>query len=330
MSKTLITGGAGFVGLALASELARRPGHEIVLVDNLSRGRKDEAFEALLALPQVSFFQADLTDPTAVSRLPLDCDHVYHLAALIGVKHVMKRPDEVLRVNLLGMFHLLAHLGGSRDLRRFVFSSTSEVYAGTLRHYGMPVPTPESTPLALEDLSSPRTSYALSKIAGECLALQHANVHGLPVTNVRYHNVYGPRMGFAHVVPETMVKIAASGGATIPVPSPTHTRAFCFIDDAVAATIACAEAEGTRNQTVNIGNPDEEVSIRALVEAVAEAMGRPVTIEELPDAPGSPARRSPDIARLRELTGFDPAVDLREGLRRTWDWYRDRLDQRFE
>lgn len=330
MKRILVTGGAGFVGLALAAELARRPGHELVLVDNLSRGRRDEALEALLALPNVSLVEADLADYAAVARLPRDCDTVYHLAALIGVRHVLARPDEVFRVNLLGILHLLDHYRGA-GLRRFVFSSTSEVYAGTLKHYGMAVPTPESTPLALDELDNPRTSYALSKIAGESIAHQHANVHGTPVTVMRYHNVYGPRMGFAHVVPETMAKIAASAeGAAVPVPSPSHTRAFCYIDDAVAATIACAESEACANRTLNIGNPDEEVSIRALVEAVAGAMGRSVAIEELPDTPGSPARRCPDIARLRELAGYAPGTSLREGLRRTWEWYRDRLDQRFE
>ncbi len=328
MKKVIITGGAGFVGLALGRTLAERPDHEVVLADNLSRGRRDEEFDALLARDNVSFVEADLTDPEAVARLPLDIDHVYHLAALIGVKHVMKQPDQVFRVNLLGILNLFEHLRRAPRLERVLFSSTSEVYAGTLKHYGMPVPTPETTPLALDDLASPRTSYALSKIAGESIAFQYSNAHGIPVTNVRYHNVFGPRMGFAHVVPETMIKISQS--PKVPVPSPTHTRAFCFIDDAVAATIACAESPGTANQIVNIGNPAEEVSIRSLVEKVARVMDREVEIEELPDTPGSPARRSPDIDRLQSLAGYRPSIDLETGLSRTWDWYRDRLDQRFE
>lgn len=324
----MITGGAGFVGLALAEELAGCRDTQVLLVDNLSRGRRDVAFETLLERPNVSFFDVDLTDAAAVATLPPDCTHVYHLAALIGVKHVMKQPDQVFRVNLLAILNLLEHFKRGEQLRRFLFSSTSEVYAGALKTYGIAIPTPEETPLTLDDLSKPRTSYALSKITGEAIALQYANVHGLPVTNVRYHNVFGPRMGFAHVVPETMIKISQSNH--VPVPSPHHTRAFCYIDDAVGATIACAESDQTRGATVNIGNSSEEVSIRDLVETIAEVMGRPIEIEELPETAGSPARRCPDTAHLEAKTGFRPSIDLRQGLQRTWKWYRDRLGDRFE
>lgn len=328
MKKVMITGGAGFIGLALAERLADCPETEVLLVDNLSRGRRDVAFEALLAQPKVSFFDVDLTDAAAVAALPPDCTHVYHLAALIGVKHVMKRPDQVFRVNLLASINLLEHCRRSERLHRFLFSSTSEVYAGALKAYGIPIPTPEETPLTLDELSSPRTSYALSKITGESIGLQYANVHGIPVTNVRYHNVFGPRMGFAHVVPETMIKISES--SHVRVPSPHHTRAFCYVDDAVAATIACAESDLTRNATINIGNSKEEVAIRALVELVAEVMDRKIEIEELPETPGSPARRCPDTTNLEAKAGFRPSVDLRGGLQLTWQWYRDRLDDRFE
>lgn len=328
MNRIIITGGAGFVGHALATVLAGREGHELVLVDNLSRGRADAEFEELLQRPNVSFVNADLTNAEEVGKLPTDIDYVYHLAALIGVKHVMKHPDQVLKTNLMSVLMLFDHLKRCRQLKRVVFSSTSEVYAGTLKHYGMPVPTPESTPIALDGLANPRTSYALSKITGEAIVNQYAAVHGIPVTNLRYHNVYGPRMGFAHVVPETMIKIAQGG--VIPVPSPTHTRAFCHISDAVGATIAAAESEETLNETVNVGNGGEEVTVRKLVETIADVMGASIEIEEKPDTPGSPARRCPDISKLTELTGFQPAVCLREGLEDAYKWYEGRLSERTE
>ena len=328
MSSVMITGGAGFVGHALSKELLEKGADRIILVDNLSRGRKDEELEQLLENPKVTFMNVDLTDPSQVAKLPTDIEYVYHLAALIGVKHVLKNPDQVFSVNLQSVIFLLEHLKQAPNLKRVLFSSTSEVYAGALKHHGIPIPTPESTPLTIDDLNNPRTSYALSKIAGEAIGFQYARVHGIPFTAVRFHNVYGPRMGFAHVIPETMIKLSESD--QIPVPSPTHTRAFCYIDDAITATIACAESDKTRDESINIGNPEEEISIRNLVGEVAHAMDKNPEIEEMPDTPGSPSRRSPDITKLVGLAGFTPRVNLRDGIRQTYSWYKDRLSERFE
>ncbi len=328
LTKILVTGGAGFVGCALATELARRDRTHIVVVDNFSRGRRDPDLETLLAAPNVDLLEVDLTDPHQVAQLPADVHYVYHLAALIGVKHVTKTPDQVFRVNLLSVINLFEHLRRAPALRRVLFSSTSEVYAGTLRHHGMAVPTPESTPLTIDNLADARTSYALTKIAGEAIGLQYGKTHGLPVTNVRFHNVYGPRMGFAHVIPETIGKIAET--SEIAVPSAGHTRAFCYIADAVHATIACAESDRTAFETINIGNADEEIAIRDLVRTLAATMGKDIQIRELPATPGSPERRCPDVSKLIALTGCRPRVSLADGLNATYRWYKDRLGARYE
>ncbi len=304
--------------------MSRRADLSLVLVDVLSPDRRDEALAAVTARKNVHYRQMDLTDLTAVNSLPRDIDTILHLAALIGVEHVQRSPDRVLEVNALSTLNIFNYATTLNDLRRVLFSSTSEVYAGTLRHHGIEIPTSESVSLCLDDLSAPRTSYALSKIFGEGVAFAWRRTRGVPITIVRYHNVFGPRMGFRHVIPETFVKIARAD-ARIQVPSANHTRAFCYIEDAVEATIRCAEASSTEGQLIHIGSSREEIAVRDLVQRVAVVMGRSVTIEELPETPGSPVRRCPDVRVLARLTGFHATVSLEDGLRRTYAWYRERL-----
>ncbi|HTQ78802.1 MAG TPA: NAD-dependent epimerase/dehydratase family protein [Thermoanaerobaculia bacterium] len=328
MAKILITGGAGFMGYHLASALAEEPGNRLLLVDNLSRGRLDDELTALLGRPNVELAEIDLTGAEPFAGLPDDFEYVYHLAAVIGVRKVEEDPVRVLSTNAISTLRIFEWARHLPRLRRVLFASTSEAYAGTIKHFGVAVPTGEGVPLTIDDVTSRRSSYAVSKIFGEATAFAHAQQLGLPVTVVRYHNVYGPRMGFLHVIPEMFEKV--SGDAVVRVASPTHTRAFCYVADGVRATVAAASAEATRGRVLHVGNPREEIAIRELVQKIAAVLGRDIRIEELPDTPGSPARRCPDISLLTELTGFEPAVDLADGLRQTWDWYGPRLAGRYE
>lgn len=324
--KILISGAAGFIGAALAQRLPKDRTVKL-LIDRIPEAELDPDFRKLIKRPDVYYLCIDLMDREAVSALPKDVDTIYHLAAVIGVEQVQRAPDRVLEVNALtalNIFHYARTLG---NLRRVLFSSTSEVYAGTLKHFGIPVPTGENVPLCLEDVSTPRTSYALSKVYGEGVAFAWRHNYGIPITIVRYHNIYGPRMGFRHVIPQTFVKIAESDGK-IEVPSPDHTRAFCYIDDAVEATIRCGESANTEGKIVHIGSSAEEIAIRDLVLRIADIMDRRIRISDMPDTPGSPARRCPDTSVLERLTGYRAQVSLKEGLRLTYEWYRDRLPLR--
>jgi nucleoside-diphosphate-sugar epimerase len=266
----------------------------------------------------------DITDGAAVLGLPKDIETVYHLAAVLGVEEVLRSPDQVLEVNAVSTLNIFNYARELPNLRRVLFSSTSEVYAGTLKHYDIALPTPETVPLCLDDVNSPRTSYALSKIYGEAVAFAWRHVYGIPVTIVRYHNVYGPRMGFRHVIPQTFIKVVKSDGV-VEVPSPDHTRAFCYVEDAVKATIRCAVSENTEGRVLHIGSSEEEIAMRELVRRIARVMGREISVKDLPDTPGSPVRRCPDTSALAHLTGYRAKVPLDEGLRRTHDWYKDRL-----
>ena len=311
MSKILITGAAGFIGWHLAMDLSANPANKLTLVDNFVRGRNDKDLAALLARPNVTLVSAELSDPRTFGTLGSGFDHVYHLAAIIGVKNVMKRPWDVIRINALTTLHLVEWVcqGGAEKL---LFSSTSEAYGWTQQFHALPIPTPEAVPLALTDLANPRSSYAGSKIFGE-LAITHACVTaGKPFSIVRYHNVYGPRMGMEHVIPELFQR-ALQGQNPLVVYSANHSRAFCYVSDAVAATIAAMENPAANNATINIGN-DAEVTIGELARAVLATAGVKTTIEAQTAAHDPIQRRCPDISRARALLGYEPQVDLRAGL----------------
>lgn len=318
MSKILLTGGAGFIGARLASALAEG-GAQIDILDNLSRGRDDAALKALTGAGNVTFHNVNLLAPGALDQFADDYDVVIHLAAILGVQNVLDRPYQTLRDNILMHEAAIAFARRQRKLQRFLFSSTSEVYAGSLLYMDMPIPTPEDFPLALTSVAEPRTSYMLSKIYGEAM-LVHC---GLPYTIVRPHNVYGPRMGMAHIVPQLLEKAhKAEAGSVIEVFSIDHRRCFCFIDDAINMLTGALQSPAALNQTLNLGAESPEVTVREVAEVVFETVGKPLSIDAKPATPGSPARRAPKMTRMTEITGRAAQVGLKDGVARTYDWYR--------
>jgi nucleoside-diphosphate-sugar epimerase len=317
MRKALITGGLGFIGYHLSVRLLSE-GFEVDVYDNGSRGRIDAAIAALQEDRRYRLVMSELANDR---ELGTDYTHIFHLAAVVGVRHVLQDPYRVLIENVSSLANALSFAKRQRDLQRFVFPSTSEVYAGTLQHFGIPIPTPETTPLTVPDLGQPRTSYLLSKIYGEALC-HHAE---LPFTIIRPHNVYGPRMGMAHVVPELLARAhQAAPGGTLVVYSPHHKRTFCYVDDAIELIVRIVTSSAASRDTFNIGSVAEEVSMATLAELVIATVGKPLVVKHGPDTPGSPERRRPDLARAMAVASFVPAVPLEDGVRRTYEWYRAR------
>lgn len=320
--RILITGGAGFVGHHLAQALSDDGTDEVTLLDNLSRGARDDDLAALTRRPNVSLAVGDLRDAAVWDRLEGGYDEVYHLAAVIGVRNVVERPAEVIRTNALSTLHLLDWFvdGGGRKV---LFSSTSEAYAWTQHFHELPVPTPEDLPLSLTDLSDPRSSYAGSKIFGELAVTQSCRTSGKPFVIVRYHNVYGPRMGKEHVIPELFLR-ALSGQNPLTVYSVEHRRAFCYVSDAVAATVAAMREPAAEGLTVNVGNDSEEITIGELAERLLRCAGIQASIAPREAASDPVKRRCPDLTRARTLLGYEPNVMLDDGLERTLAWYAEK------
>jgi len=318
MKKVLITGGAGFIGSHLARRLCDE-GAELVLADNFSRGTHDPELAALAERDQVRVVTADLTDPAGFDSLGTGFDEVYHLAAILGVENVLRHPARVLRVNLLSTLNLLDWMtrGGGQKL---FFSSTSEVYAWTKQFAEIPVPTPEEVPLSLTDLRNPRATYAGSKITGELAVHHYAEEGGFPYVIVRYHNVYGPRMGMDHVIPQIYDRLRR-GERPLAVRSPEHRRAFCYVDDALDLSIAAMRSEACAGVTLNAGNDAEEVSIRELAEKIVAWSGEDVALTGVAAENDPIQRRCPDMSRARELLDYQPRFSLEAGLDRILSWY---------
>jgi UDP-glucose 4-epimerase len=307
--------------LHLARSLAER-GHEITLLDNFSRAVADRELEEFRSRPGVCFAQRDLLSPGALDGLDNHYDYIVHLAALLGVQNVRRRPFEVLTLNHAMLDAALGLARRQQRLSRFLFSSTSEVYAGTLCHFGMQIPTPETTPLALLDLTEPRTCYMLSKIHGEALC----RYSSLPVSIIRVHNAYGPRMGLSHVIPELLRKAHnLAPGADLEVFSAGHSRTFCYVADVAEFIARILETPACAGETLNIGTQSPEIPMRELAELVLQVTGRHAGIEVRPDTPGSPQRRAPDMSRTASLTGYRAQTDLSAGLGRTYAWYKQNV-----
>lgn len=316
--KVLIAGGAGFIGLHLAKYLAEKR-DDVTICDNLFRGEMDSELTDLIKSENVEFVNADLTDGKEFEKIEPDFDLVYHLAAINGTNFFYDIPHVVLRVNVLTLLNTLDWLT-RKNCQKLIWTSSSEVYAGAIALNKVPVPTPEDIPLVIEDVFNPRFSYAASKIVGESLCLNYARSCGLNVSIVRPHNIYGPRMGYEHVIPQFITRIIRREDP-FRIYGGSQSRAFCFIEDLVRGLASIGESPKTNNEIVNIGNDKEEITIINLTGKMFDLFHFHPELEILPPLKGSVNRRCPDITKARELLGYEPQIDLNTGLQRTYDWY---------
>jgi UDP-glucose 4-epimerase len=321
MKKVLITGGAGFIGYHLAKKLSNNDYH-ITIADNNARGVVDKELKELKELSNVDYIQLDVLQKNELNKLDRDYDFIFHMAAIIGVVHVLNHPYEVLTKNISMLENIIDFSREQNSLKRLFFASTSEIYAGTLKHFDLIVPTKEDTPLTVTDLTHPRTSYMLSKIYGEAIC-QHAAV---PVTIVRPHNVYGPRMGMSHVIPELLKKsYFAEDKSLIEVYSVEHRRSFCYIDDAVNQLIAMMKNDSSESLVLNLGTESPEVSMGDVANICFDTVGKNLSIDERPPTSGSPERRAPDMRKSINCIGIESEVLLKDGIAKTFDWYKDNI-----
>lgn len=319
MKKILILGGAGFIGFNIAKSLQKDSRNKIVIADNLSRGKMDESLSKLLLNPNIDFIEGDFTKVNEYKKLGTGYDYLYMLAAVVGVNNTLKKPSEIIRVNTKLTINTLDWLS-KNTVKKVIFTSTSENYAGTIDKFGYKVPTPENVPLTITDISHPRYTYAVTKILGESGFLNYAKSFGFECTIVRYHNVIGPRMGFKHVIPHLAERFLLKKEDPFLMYGHTQTRSFCYIDDAVEGTISAAQYGKSHGEIYHLGSSNE-ITIEQLIKEAGIYFNYKGQYQEAPTFPGSTERRCPDISKAKEHFGFAIQTDWKEALHKTLGWY---------
>jgi nucleoside-diphosphate-sugar epimerase len=322
--KVLLLGGAGFIGFNISKYLAEERDYSLTIADNFARGKEDGLFTALVKKHNIKVIPGDFTDPKAYDTLDNQYDQVYMLASVVGVDNANSIPHEIIRINTALIYNTLEWMRRSK-IGKVLFTSTSECYAGTIDAFGYTIPTPEQVPLCIEDIGHPRFTYAVTKMLGESGFLNYSRILGFEATIVRYHNVYGPRMGFKHVIPHLVVRYRKNENP-FKVYGHDQTRAFCYITDAVKGTVLAMETPGTSGEIYHIGT-QEEITINDLIHFAGELMHFTGEYEHAPTYPGSVSRRCPDIAKANKQLGYEPEVTWKDGLRKTIEWYNQYLEQ---
>jgi nucleoside-diphosphate-sugar epimerase len=313
--RILLTGGAGFIGTTLARLLVAD--NEVVVLDNLHR---DVLTGTELAdHPNLTFVQGDVLDAPLVSDVARGATHIVHLAAIAGVDTVLASPVRTMRVNLIGTYNVLeAAAATSATLERLVDFSTSEVFG---RHA---YKVEETHVTSQGSVGEARWTYAVSKLAGEYFAHSYYDELGLPTCSIRPFNVYGPgQIGGGAI--RAFILNALAGENLVIHGDGSQIRAWCYVDDLVSALLLLLERDDAVGQVFNVGNPRSVVTIHDLAERIRRIAGADVEIvfQELHYV--DVEMRIPNVDKAQKLLGWEPTVDLDEGLARTIAWYRERV-----
>lgn len=313
----LVTGAAGVIGYEVTRALLAR-GDEVVAVDlGLKGGLEDLSRLAEERKGRLRVIQGDLAVGDAAAKLAElgRFDAIFHLAAIVGVRYVCDHPYETVAVNMRTTLNVLDHAIATKP-RAVLFASSSENYAASVEAGRASVPTPEEVELGVADPKLPRWSYAASKIAGETALFGAAPLGEFAPVVLRFHNVYGPRMGPTHVIPEFLERVRAKTDP-FPVYGPEQTRSFLYAEDAARAVLLVEEATKWGDSGVyNIGAA-RETRISELAEVVFGVTGFRPKIDAKPAPAGSVGRRAPKVDRIAAL-GFQPTTGLEDGIRACW------------
>jgi UDP-glucuronate 4-epimerase len=312
--RTLVTGGAGFIGSHLAEALLER-GHSLAIVDNLddfySPSLKRRNLREVSQRGKVSVYESDIRDLAAL-RAVFERERpetVLHIAARAGVRPSIEQPRLYEEVNVAGTLNLLL-LARSFGVRKFVFASSSSIYGATA-----------TVPFREDHVEmKPISPYAATKLAGELLCYTYSHLYHLPVVCLRLFTVYGPRQR-----PDLAIrKFTALMAAGKPIPifgDGTSSRDYTYIDDIVAGVVAAMDYQ-TDFEVFNLGN-SQAVRLLDLVRLLEEVTGKRAVLDHQPLQAGDVNVTWAEVSKARRLLGYEPRTQLASGLKKFWRWYRD-------
>ncbi len=310
--RVLITGAAGFIGSHLCERFLEE-GHEVVGLDNFLTGSPENVAH-LFTNDRFTFLKYDVTNFIYVKG---DIDLILHFACPASPVDYMNHPIHTMKVDSLGTLHTLglAKLKGAR----YVLASTSEIYGNPQVH-----PQPETYWGNVNPIG-PRSVYDEAKRFSEALSMAYHREHGIDVRIARIFNTYGPRMRIndGRVVPNFIYQ-ALTGKPITVYGDGSQTRSFCYIDDLVEGIYRLATYEGLEGEVFNLGNP-EEYTVLELANLIREITGSRSDIVFKDRPADDPDRRRPDITKAKRILGWEPKTSVREGLRKTVEWFRERL-----
>lgn len=314
--KVLITGGAGFIGSYLANSLSAD--HEVTVIDNMSRGLSERLKS------NIKILTVDLTEIKEVEKLDKTYDWIFHLAAINGTDNFYSNNELVFKVGVKSLLNIYDH---------FKYSGASIIIASSAEVYQTPItiPTNENEPLKIPDIKNPRYSYGGSKIFSELVAFNYGTDYFEKVIVFRPHNIYGPNMGYKHVIPQLIEKIQFvknSGGNQLElIGDGLESRAFCHIADAVEG-LKILMTKGEGSEIYHIGNDTEEILIKDLAKRILKTYGaESINVESGKELHiGGTRRRCPSVEKIRKL-GYSPKVSLDSGLDQTIQWYKENMNQ---
>jgi dTDP-glucose 4,6-dehydratase len=308
MSRTVITGGAGFVGSHLCERFLAE-GHEVVCVDNLLTGHRRNIAH-LLENPRFSFVEHNVSEPIAIDG---PVDNILHFASPASPADYLAHPIATLKVGSLGTHNALG-LAKAKDAR-FLLASTSEVYGDPDVHPQREDYWGNVNPIG------PRGCYDEAKRFAEAITMAYYRYHGVKTRIVRIFNTYGPRMRLndGRVLPAFMGQVLRGEPMSV-YGKGDQTRSFCYVTDLVDGIYRLLHADF--NEPVNIGNPAEMTVLELAKEIIAMVPGTKSTIAYEPLPQDDPRRRKPDITRAQTLLGWNPTIDRPDGLARTLEYFR--------
>ena len=309
--RILVTGADGFIGSHLVDTLVKE-GAAVKALSLYNSLNSWGWLEDVECLGDIEVVTGDIRDSQLMRTITYDIDIIFHLAALIGIPYSYDAPQSYVQTNVSGTLNIL-QAALDNDVQRLIHTSTSEVY-GTAQY----VPIDEKHPL------QPQSPYSATKIAADAMAASFHHSFNLPLVIARPFNTYGPRQSARAVIPTIITQIL-SGNNPINVGSLRPTRDFNYVEDTCSGLIALAECQGAIGETINIGS-NHEISIGALLDTITNLMQAEIEVRTDEDRIRPPAseveRLWCDNSKIHELTNFTPKTGLREGLRRTIDWFR--------